>query len=159
MLFFDALVVKRKRAEYVCYRYSVWVLPYSMVMLVITVLYARFILSLPASTRRRFIVAGAEFLSGALGLEIVGGLYYEALGSEYDLRRRGISGRPTGDGGDRDLHPCMDVSHMHGIPGNAVAHYRAFSRRSPGRVGNRVIKRDQGGARSMIRIWSLKLLL
>ncbi len=76
--------------------------------------------------------AGAVFLAGALGLEIVGGLYYEALGSEYDLRRRGISGRPTGDGGDRDFHPCIDVSPMHGIPGNAVAHYRAFSRRPPG---------------------------
>ena len=61
-------------------RYFVWILPYAVVMLVIAILYARFIVSLPASTRRRFILAGVVFLSGAVGLEIVGGLYYEALG-------------------------------------------------------------------------------
>ena len=63
-------------------RYFVWILPYAMVMLVIAILYVRFMLSLTASTRRRFVLAGVVFLSGAVGLEIVGGLYYEALGDE-----------------------------------------------------------------------------
>ena len=61
-------------------RYFVWILPYAMIMLVLAVPYARFIFSLAASTRRRFILAGVVFLSGAVGLEIVGGLYYEARG-------------------------------------------------------------------------------
>ena len=62
-------------------RYFVWLLPYAMVMLVIAVMYARFLLSLPPGTRRRFILAGIVFLSGAVGLEIVGGLIHEALGA------------------------------------------------------------------------------
>jgi hypothetical protein len=61
-------------------RYFVWILPYAMVMLVIAIPYARFMLSLAAGTRRRFILAAAVFLSGAVGLEIVGGLYYESVG-------------------------------------------------------------------------------
>lgn len=60
--------------------YFVWLLPYAMIMLVIAVPYTRFILCLSAGTRRRFILAGVVFLSGAVGLEIVGGLYYEAVG-------------------------------------------------------------------------------
>jgi hypothetical protein len=61
-------------------RYFVWLIPYAALLLVFGVLYARFILQLPKPTRRRFILAGLVYLSGAAGLEIVGGLYYESHG-------------------------------------------------------------------------------
>jgi hypothetical protein len=63
-------------------RYFVWLLPYALVMLVIAIPYARFVLWLPVRTRRRFVLAGIVFLSGAVGLEIVGGLVHESLGQE-----------------------------------------------------------------------------
>lgn len=63
-------------------RYFVWLLPYALVMLVIAIPYARFVLWLPVRTRRRFVLAGIVFLSGAVGLEIVGGLFHESSGQE-----------------------------------------------------------------------------
>ncbi len=61
-------------------RYFVWLVPYAALLLIFGVLYAKFILALPATTRRRFVFAGLVYLSGAAGLELIGGLYYESYG-------------------------------------------------------------------------------
>jgi hypothetical protein len=46
--------------------------------------YLKFILSLPRPTQSRFISAGAIFLSGAMGVELIGS-YYASLHGENNL--------------------------------------------------------------------------
>jgi hypothetical protein len=50
--------------------YFMWVVPYGIAVGVLGVFFLRFVLSLPALTRNRFIAAGLIFLSGAIGLEV-----------------------------------------------------------------------------------------
>lgn len=51
-----------------------WIIPYGIATVVIIILFSKFVLSLPKKTARLFVVSGAMFLGGALGLEMVGGL-------------------------------------------------------------------------------------
>ncbi|NNL54202.1 MAG: peptidase M48 Ste24p [Woeseia sp.] len=52
--------------------YFLWVLPYGIATLVLGLTYLRFVLQLPPDTRMRFVLAGVIFLSGALGVEMLG---------------------------------------------------------------------------------------
>ena len=52
-----------------------WVIPYGVAVLVIGFLYLKFVLRLPARTRRLVIMAGTVYLAGALGFELIGGAY------------------------------------------------------------------------------------
>lgn len=65
--------------------YFAWVIPYGMAALAIAVAYSKFLFSLSPRSRRWFIAAGAVYLSGALGMELVGGAEFEAHGSEMNL--------------------------------------------------------------------------
>ncbi len=49
-----------------------WIIPGIIIVLVIAIVYLRWILSLPTRTRVLFIIAGVVFISGGLGLEVVG---------------------------------------------------------------------------------------
>lgn len=51
-----------------------WILPYALLVAVLGVVYARFVLSLDPLAKRDLVGAGAVFLGGAVGLEMVGGL-------------------------------------------------------------------------------------
>jgi hypothetical protein len=57
-----------------------WVIPASVIMLGFVALYWPFVRALPPATRTLFIVSGIVYLSGALGLEAIGGVYAEAHG-------------------------------------------------------------------------------
>ncbi len=59
-----------------------WVLPYAALLLVLAAIFWRFIRDLPTRTRLRFLLAAAVYVSGAAGLEIIGGLYHEVHGSK-----------------------------------------------------------------------------
>ena len=59
-----------------------WVIPYGLAGLVFAAVYVPFLRRLPASTARRFVVAGAVFVLGALGMEMVGGAYFDRHGAE-----------------------------------------------------------------------------
>lgn len=59
-----------------------WVIPYGLAGLVFLAVYVPFLRRLPASTARRFVFAGAVFVFGALGMEIVGGEYFDRHGAE-----------------------------------------------------------------------------
>lgn len=48
-----------------------WLLPYGLVGMLLAVGYARFVAELPTATRRSFVLAGAIFVGGAFGLELV----------------------------------------------------------------------------------------
>lgn len=54
------------------YLYFMWVVPYGIATIGIGLVFLRFVLGLPRQTRTRFIAAGIIFLSGAVGLEMLG---------------------------------------------------------------------------------------
>lgn len=59
--------------------YFAWVIPFSILLIIFLATYLRFILHLPRHTRILFIVAGALFVMGAIGLELLGGRQAEIL--------------------------------------------------------------------------------
>ena len=52
--------------------YFFWVVPYGMAASILALIYLRFLGTLPADTRWRFILAGALYVGGALGVEMLG---------------------------------------------------------------------------------------
>jgi hypothetical protein len=60
--------------------YYAWIIPYSIALLILFLIYLRFIIDLPYKTRILFITGGTIFLTGALGLEIFEGKYIEIFG-------------------------------------------------------------------------------
>jgi hypothetical protein len=57
-----------------------WVIPAALFVLVMLLFYRRFLLHLPAKTRRLFLVAGGIYVMGSLGMEILSGPVWEAVG-------------------------------------------------------------------------------
>ena len=65
--------------------YFAWVIPYGLAVLVVGLLYLRFVWSLPVRTRGLFVGAGSLFLGGAIGFESMGGWYFSLHGEMEDL--------------------------------------------------------------------------
>jgi hypothetical protein len=62
-----------------------WVIPYAIIILTLTVLYARFVLKIiPRRTRKLMILSACIFIGGALGLELAGSYYFSKAG-EIDI--------------------------------------------------------------------------
>ena len=57
---------------------ALWVIPAAVFILIFVLAYRRFLADLPQKTRNLFLVAGALFIGGALGMEFIGG-YYKSL--------------------------------------------------------------------------------
>lgn len=57
-----------------------WVLPALCLMAMLGVVFAGFLSRLPSPFARRFMLAGAVFVGGAVGVEMIGGVVYEAFG-------------------------------------------------------------------------------
>ena len=57
-----------------------WIIPYSVVLLIFTLVYLRFLFYLPKKTKYLFVTAGIIYVAGALGMEMVGGMIYEMYG-------------------------------------------------------------------------------
>lgn len=62
--------------------YFSWVVPAAVLVLLLGVAYLRFLLHLPARTRWRFVLAGALYVGGALGLELPLGFWAERAGRD-----------------------------------------------------------------------------
>jgi len=63
-----------------------WVVPGALFAFAFALANVRFLRSLPARTRRAFLLAGALYLAGTLGMEMVGGVYHasrQALSPAY----------------------------------------------------------------------------
>jgi len=58
-----------------------WIIPYGLGVLALAGLYMRFLLRLPTRTGAKFVGAGILFVAGAIGAEMVGGLFFEEYGS------------------------------------------------------------------------------
>lgn len=61
------------------YYYS-WVIPGIAIVLVVALFFARFMLRLPAPTRRAFLTAAVLYVGGSIGFELIGGAYDELHG-------------------------------------------------------------------------------
>jgi hypothetical protein len=67
------------------YFYFAWVIPALILVPLLGIAYLRFLWHLPAWTRWLFIVAAVIFLSGAVGMEMVGGNYYHQVDRQQDM--------------------------------------------------------------------------
>lgn len=59
------------------YFYFAWVIPGIAFVLLVTGLYWKFLANLPVKTRNLFVLAGAIFVGGAIGVEMLGGNYLQ----------------------------------------------------------------------------------
>lgn len=76
----------RERLPFAGPLYFAWVVPYGLAVLVVGLVYVRFIRTLPVRTRRLFVAAGSVYLAGALGFELAGGWYLSQADASEDLR-------------------------------------------------------------------------
>lgn len=62
--------------------YSLWMLPYTILVLLFVAAYLRFWMSLPDQYRKLFLISGILYVGGALGINMVGGAYGVLNGSD-----------------------------------------------------------------------------
>jgi len=62
--------------------YFGWVIPASITVLLLGIFYLPFLLKLPRQTARRFVIAGAFYVGGALGVEFALGYWTDLHGSK-----------------------------------------------------------------------------
>ncbi len=65
--------------------YHSWVIPASLLLLLLAGTYLRFLINLPARTRVLFIAAGSLYVGGALGFELIEGHFATKMSSEVYL--------------------------------------------------------------------------
>jgi len=56
--------------------YWSWIVPAILILVILFFYFFRFLLSLPKNTRNLFLLSAIIFISGAVGLEMIGGLLY-----------------------------------------------------------------------------------
>jgi hypothetical protein len=61
--------------------YYAWVILGGVILLILSFFYFRFVLALPAKTRRLFIVAGSVYVSAAIGVEMMEGAWISLSGT------------------------------------------------------------------------------
>lgn len=71
--------------------YHAWVIPGMIFVAAMTFAYLRFVLALPPSFRRLVILAAAVYVTGVLGVEMVGGAYYESIEHAKTMTYLGIT--------------------------------------------------------------------
>lgn len=62
--------------------YFAWVIPYGILAIVLGIAYFRFLLNLPRNILGLYVLSGVVFLSGALGLELLGGVIAQKSGTD-----------------------------------------------------------------------------
>lgn len=72
----------RSRIETTGLFYFAWMIPYMMLVILFIIVFIPFLKRLPGETRNLFILSGAIFLLGAVGMEMLGGLRAEAFGED-----------------------------------------------------------------------------
>jgi hypothetical protein len=60
--------------------YYAWVIPAIVIVSILLLFFWRFLLHLPAKTRRNFLMAGTIYFGGCIGFEMIGGYYVEIHG-------------------------------------------------------------------------------
>lgn len=62
--------------------YYTWVIPAIVLIVVLGLFFLKFLIRLPVKTRIHFVVAGAVYIGGCIGVELIGGRYDELHGKE-----------------------------------------------------------------------------
>lgn len=62
------------------YLHYSWVIPAMLAVLLATLYFFKFLMRLPATTRRRLLTAGALFLGGCIGMELIDGNHFAKYG-------------------------------------------------------------------------------
>ena len=62
--------------------YFAWFIPYIIVTAIIGIAYFKFMMRLPKHILKLFILAGVLFISGAVGMEMLGGMHSEKYGEQ-----------------------------------------------------------------------------
>ncbi|WP_179007526.1 hypothetical protein [Winogradskyella forsetii] len=62
--------------------YFAWFIPYMAIVVILGIAYFKFMMSLPKKILKLFILAGVVFVSGAVGMEMLGGLHAEVHGED-----------------------------------------------------------------------------
>ncbi len=57
-----------------------WIIPYGLFILLLSIIYFKFILSLPKTTMFLFLLSAFTFLTGTIGFELLEGRHYELYG-------------------------------------------------------------------------------
>jgi hypothetical protein len=65
--------------------YFPWIIPYGLATGLIALVYWPWLIQLPRETQKNFVIAGLVFLSGAIGMEMIGA-YHADLYDVYDWR-------------------------------------------------------------------------
>ena len=60
--------------------YFTWVIPAFFLLIIFLIAFRKFIQNLPVKTRNLFILAGAIYVTGALGMELIGGYIADNIG-------------------------------------------------------------------------------
>jgi len=67
----------------------VWLIPYALFVVAMMVTFSRFLIQLPPEHRKRVMISGAVYVSGAMGFEALGALYvhhyHTEVGILYDI--------------------------------------------------------------------------
>lgn len=63
--------------------YHSWIIPGLAVVLFLIFFFWKFFARLPAKPRSRILGAGTVFLAGSLGVEAIGGMYFEGMGNDW----------------------------------------------------------------------------
>ena len=59
-----------------------WIIPYTILLIILAFLFIKPVLQLPRKTLINFIIAGVIFVGGAVGFEVITGLYVDYTNSE-----------------------------------------------------------------------------
>jgi len=59
-----------------------WIIPYAVLLIALGIYIFKYLFALPKATRNRFIIAGAVFVAGAMGCEVMEGYFDELYGLE-----------------------------------------------------------------------------
>lgn len=65
----------RERLQVTGLLYYPWIIPAAVLVALLAGAYWRFLMNLPARTRRLFVIAGSVFLAGAIGTEAISGMH------------------------------------------------------------------------------------
>ncbi len=63
--------------------YFAWVIPYTFFILILGLIYLRFLVNLPVKFRNMILLAFLTFTSGAIGVELFEGQYVETYGKDH----------------------------------------------------------------------------
>jgi hypothetical protein len=62
--------------------YYAWYIPYGFILLILVLVYAKFLLKLPKRVKSLFFLSGVVFVFGAIGFESISGFYDELIGQQ-----------------------------------------------------------------------------